>query len=215
MSSLLSGVADPSFQERPNLLKVTVAGRWEEALTWPSDGPPDLDAVARLLPDAPDVACEAFFGPSFFGLRRTGTPADRLAAVERFAGWAAAASTGAAFFTAVAASGVPLARDFEYAELGAEGAWNSVGAVAVPRPCDTLASFDRFWDSLRGSDLARDTAHDKALEFSFANGDGTSHWFGMPVSTEQRLVRTDVSRVLSRFCDDRPPPALRRAPVIP
>ena len=196
MSSLLSGVADPSFQERPNLLKVTVAGRWEEALTWPSDGPPDLDAVARLLPDAPDVACEAFFGPSFFGLRRTGTPADRLAAVERFAGWAAAASTGAAFFTAVAASGVPLARDFEYAELGAEGAWNSVGAIAIPGRA-TRWRLRPLLGLVAGSDLARDTAHDKALEFSFANGDGTSHWFGMPVSTEQRLVRTDVSRVLS------------------
>jgi hypothetical protein len=38
--------------------------------------------------------------------------------------------------------------------------------------------------------VGQDRDHHKALEFSFDNGDSTTHWFALPVSRGELLDRT-------------------------
>lgn len=132
---------------------------------------------------ARDVACEAFFGEAFFGVRFVGP--DPATSVTSFAH----ALAGPDFFPAVVRDlGLPLAQRFTYAEVGAEGAWRSVGAFRIADPAHP------DWAVLMGSPVWHDTRHNKALEFSFDNGDGTTHWFALPLGRE--LTRTRVAEVL-------------------
>jgi hypothetical protein len=96
---------------------------------------------------------------------------------------------------------VPLGRAFRYAEIGAEGAWNSVGAFRIDDPGNAFEGFDELWRDVSQSAVGRDTTHQKALEFSYDNGrgDGTSHWFALPVSSGQALDRSMVKSALQRF----------------
>ena len=95
--------------------------------------------------------------------------------------------------------GIPLARDFRFAEVGAEGAWNSVGPFRIDDPAAALAGFEEMWQELTNAAVGRDLEHDKALEFSYANGDGSTHWIALPVSDQhKRLDRGMVAAALVR-----------------
>ena len=139
----------PAFAGRPDFGKVAVDGLWEEAITFLPGGVPDVRGG--------NVACEAFWGKAFFGLR---TPE-----VARFS----AAMTQPDFFAAIERE-FGLGGEFAFAEIGAEGAWLSVGAFRVERALD--------WAALEASPVWLDTTHDKALEFSF---DGGRYWFALPL----------------------------------
>jgi hypothetical protein len=177
-------VDHPCFRGAPDVGKMARDGRWEEAVTF---APGDLlveAQVRELLHGAQDVACEAFFGEAFFGMRFLG--ADPAPSVTAFA----RALTLPDFFAALPE--VPLAQRFEFAEIGAEGAWNSVG----PYRLDDLHPSDDLWADLQEASVWADTAHEKALEFSFANGDGSTHWFAFPVSRDRRIERTMMEDAL-------------------
>jgi hypothetical protein len=173
----------PAFAGAPDKGKVALDGAWEQALTF---RPGELIREAEVPPmvaAATDVACEAFFGDAFFGLRHVGPDA------RRFVVTFGQALAGPDFFAAL--THLPLAQDLQYAEIGAEGAWRSVG----PYRLDSLDP-DGVWVGLQSTAVARDTVHDKALEFSFGNGDGTTHWFALPVSRAGHLDRDLLEQAL-------------------
>lgn len=194
----------PWFGSAPQSGKLAVSGQWEQAVVFsPGDFGTEPE-VRELLRDDHDVACEAFFGEAFFGVRRRGLVHDLALFVVTFAKALGSARSGGEFFTAISDGlGIPLARDFEFAELGAEGAWGSVGPLRIDDPGMALAHMDRTWGELRSSAVGSQREYSLALEFSFDNGDGTAHWFALPVSHDGRIARGAVEDALRYFCRTR------------
>lgn len=157
----------PAFAGRPDFGKVAVDGVWEEAITFLPGEVPGIRGE--------NVACEAFFGKAFFGLR---TPD-----VARFS----AAMTQPDFFAAIERE-FGLGGEFAFAEIGAEGAWRSVGAFRIQGAID--------WPALQAAPVWSDTTHDKALEFSF---DGGRFWFALPLG--RVLDRDRVEEALRALQD--------------
>jgi len=172
------------FRSAPDSGKLAVDGQWERAVGFRPGELPDLGRITG------EVACEAFFGEAFFGVRRRGPVAVLEAFVAAFTGAMAAAADGDAFFATVRTDlGIALREKFLFAELGAEGAWRSVGAIRIDPPV--------VWERITASPLWRDTAYAKAIEFCYDNGDGTTHWFALPVSQGTRIVPEMLLRALS------------------
>ncbi|MBK6764639.1 MAG: hypothetical protein IPG68_15855 [Micrococcales bacterium] len=171
------------FQSTPDSGKLAVAGEWECAVGFRPGEVPDLGGISD------EVACEAFFGDAFFGVRRRGPVAALEAFVTAFTGAMAAAADGPSFFTAVRTDlGIPLRETFLFAELGAEGAWHSMGAVRLDMPV--------VWEKITATPVWQDTTHAKAVEFCYDNGDDTTHWFALPVSRDGRMVPALLSQAL-------------------
>ncbi len=173
--------------------KVAVGGRWEEALVF-QPSPVGPAGLVEHLGTSEEVACEAFFGAAFFGMRVHGPAPARF--VRAFVDAMSGAADGAEFFTAVEGLGVALETGFGFAEVGAEGAWTTVGPFRIERPCDV--DVDVLWERLVASPVGRDRTHDKAVEFTFSGG--ITHWFALPVSTEGVLVRDKLEAALRTFC---------------
>lgn len=165
------------FTGAPDHGKLAVAGRWEEAIRFEPGEPP-------AGPFGDEVACEAFFGKAFFGVRRRGTAGELAEFVTAFA----EAMRGPGFFRHLEAMGIPLRQRFLYAEIGAEGAWNSIGAFRVGDPDVALVEFEDMWEDLKESPVYQDRVYDKALEYVYDNGDGTTHWYAVPLSKDGRLL---------------------------
>lgn len=190
----------PAFSGTPDHLKIAVDGVWEEAVTVAlSDGAAALSGVRTDL--ATDVACEAFFGGAFFGVRQRGTSEQMAGFVDTFATAAVEAGSGPELFDDVAVSlGIPVASHFRYCELGAEGAWRTVGPLRINDPAAALTDTDALWAQVRSSSVGRDASHPKALEFTYANGDDTTtHWFALPVSEGALIDRAALESALSAF----------------
>jgi hypothetical protein len=188
-------VDHPRFAAAPTVGKLAIAGRWEQALVFE---PSDLTAqdVEELLGEHEEISCEAFFGSAFFGVR-THQP-DAVESVLAFASAMRSAASGSAFFAAVRDLGVGLEADFQFAELGAEGAWNSVGPLRIEDPCAALSDANSLWNEVRSSPVGRDLLHDKALEFTFSGG--KAHWFALPVSEQNVISRSRLEEALRAFC---------------
>ena len=149
----------PAFAGRPDFGKVAVAGVWEEAVTFAPGEVPEVRCD--------DVAAEAFWGKAFFGMRT----ADLA--------WFSHAMTEPDFFAVID----PDVRELAFMEIGAEGAWRSVGAFRFTGEPD--------WEALAASPVWQDTTHDKALEFAY---DGGRCWFALPLG--RRLERARVEAAL-------------------
>jgi hypothetical protein len=187
-------IDDPRFSAAPTLGKFAVAGRWEEAVTFrPSQSPSEAQVRAHLG-ESQEVACEAFFGSAFFGVRTYGP--DVAPFVTTFADAMGAAPDGPAFFASMAEIGVDLGTGFAFAELGAEGAWASVGPLRITDPCTVDVS--DLWAQILVSPVGRDTTHGKALEFTFTGG--FTHWFALPVSDGAIMSRDKVVEALRAYC---------------
>lgn len=183
-------IALPSFTPAPELGKLACAGSWETSVSFQRGELISVDGAASLVAGSADVACEAFFGSAFFGMRRTGSSSDLARDVSLFARCLAVAHTGHEFFDLLqAAFDLPLLQVFAHAEIGAEGAWLSVGAYRIDDPSIVSGAFDTHWPRIAASPVGQDISHDKALEFSYHNGgdDGSTHWVALPVSRQHHL----------------------------
>lgn len=191
----------PEFAPAPDIGKLALDGAWEDAVVLRPGWPVDDRTADDWIGGRHDVACEAFFGKAFFGVRHLGGQRELTGFVKTFAAVLGAARTGSDFFTGIGdALGLPLAHDFLFAELGAEGGWRTVGPLRVADPAAALAGFDKWWTLAEKSPVGQDIDHDKALEFSYANGDGTEHWFALPVSQSGVIDRAAVRAALLDFC---------------
>ena len=192
----------PEFEGPAEFGKIALGGHWESAVTFRRGEFVTQTEALAYLGDSREVACEAFFGLPFFGIRLHGDPTELARDIAHFATALQAADSGSQLISTVADNlQVPLGRDFHYAEIGAEGAWNSLGALRIDDPGNALEELDDLWREVSASSVGRDTTHQKVLEFSYDNGRGdeTSHWFALPVSTEEALDRSMVEAALQRF----------------
>ncbi len=180
------------FAAAPTLGKLAMGGRWEDAVVCRPGQRALTDSLVHLG-ESGEVACEAFFGQAFFGVRKHGTG---LAGFVQAFAQAMQASDGPEFFAAVEELGVVLSAQFEFAELGAEGAWSSVGPLRITDPCGVGPEI--LWARFEASAAGRDTTHDKALEFTFSGG--LPHWLALPVSHAGVLSRDLVDAALGSFC---------------
>ena len=192
----------PEFEGPAEFGKIALGGHWESSVTFRGGEFVTQTEALAYLGDSHDVACEAFFGLPFFGIRLHGDPTELARDIARFATSVQTADSGSQLISTVANSlRVPVGRAFRYVEIGAEGAWNSVGAFRIDDPGNALEGFDDLWRDVSESAVGRNTTRHKALEFSYDNGrgDGTSHWFALPVSTGEALDRSMVKSALQRF----------------
>jgi hypothetical protein len=136
-------------------------------------------------------------------MRQVGNSHQLRAFVGAFAAAAATADCGPALFERIAgACGIEIGRHFRYCELGAEGAWQSVGAMRIDDPAAALADTDALWTAVCSAPVAQETSHPKALEFTFANGPGigdATHWFALPVSVGTRIDRAAFEAALAAY----------------
>lgn len=185
-------IDDPRFSAGPTFGKLAVGGRWEQAVVFQPSGFAGPDDVRSHLGGSEEVACEAFFGQAFFGVRVYGPRiADFVVSFARAMG-----SGGPAFFRAMSDLGVVLEEDFRFAELGAEGAWDSVGPLHIDDPC--AADPDVLWADVMDSRIGQDRRYDKALEFTYAGG--LAHWLALPVSEAGTISQVMVQEALQAFC---------------
>jgi hypothetical protein len=189
-------IDDPRFTAAPDLGKLAMDGNWERAVVFHRSQFTSESEVRAYLGQSDEVACEAFFGSAFFGVRVYGPDLARF--VVAFADAMGSATSGSEFFQAVEELGVALGTDFRFAELGAEGAWNSVGPFRINDPWAALADTDALWRDLAASPAGRDTHHDKALEFTYAGG--ATHWLALPVSDAGVISRGMLEESLRTLC---------------
>lgn len=89
----------------------------------------------------------------------------------------------------------------DFGKVAVNGAWEQ--AVSF-RPGEFLGSEEIIAFLSGGQEVAhsavgKDLEHDKALEFSYANGDGSTHWIALPVSHHSKqLDREMVAAALAR-----------------
>jgi hypothetical protein len=184
------------FTSAPDAGKLAIAGEWENAIAFAPGEYTEQTQALEYLGTSPEVACEAFFQKAFFGARRSGTPDQLAHFVTTFARAIRDARTGEDFFATLRRDlGVRPDGTFLYAELGAEGAWASVGPVRI----DPLAPRAAALAAVAQSLLAHDVAHDKALEFTYDNGDGTTHWVAWPVSDDHEIDPALLDQALDWF----------------
>jgi hypothetical protein len=175
---------------------LAIAGSWENAVAFAPGEFTEQTQALEYLGSSPEVACEAFFGKAFFGARRSGSPDQLADFIASFARAIRDAPTGEDFFAALRGDlGIRLDGTFLYAELGAEGAWASVGPVRI----DPMAPRTAALAAVAQSPLARDADHDKALEFTYDNGDGTTQWVAWPVSQDCEIDPAMLDQALDWF----------------
>ncbi len=190
-------INDSAFATAPTLCKVATGGHWERAVVFQPGQMPSEAEVLERFGSPEEVACEAFFGQAFFGVRKHGP--DVAGFVVAFTDALASAGSGQDFFRSMAGMGIILETGFQFAEIGAEGAWNSVGAFRIMDPCAALKHIDSVWREIAAAPVGQDTAHNKAVEFTFAAG--ATHWLALPVSESGVLARAPLEEALRTFCD--------------
>lgn len=73
-------------------------------------------------------------------------------------------------------------------------------------PANALLMVEQLWNDLISSPVGLNKTHPKAIEFAFANGDGTTHWIACPISDSTPPFNLDKDKLfetLSLFCASR------------
>jgi hypothetical protein len=193
-----------NFSQRPDRGQFAVDGKWEEAVSFAPGKFRTEAEVVEYLGNRTEVAFEAFFQDSFFGIRRRGTTDDLVQFLLASAEALHAAKPGRFFQMLSSSIGIPLAERFKYAEVGAEGDWKSVGPFAIPNPKFALDSLDSLWIELLKSPVGRNGTRPKAIEFAYENDDSTTHWFAFPASENvlpYAISYIKIKNALESFCE--------------
>lgn len=176
------------FDVAPDFGKVAFGGEWEKALRVERGQLCSGPEAAVVVGSARELACEAFFGKAFIGVRRHGSPAHLSQCLVAFGRALSDARDGSDYLRRI---GVPSLKKFLFAELGAEGAWTSVGALRVDATTDVATVF--------ASSVGVDAVHDKALELTYDIGGGDTCWFAWPVSKDGLLDEVLLAEAVGRI----------------
>ncbi len=197
-----SGILEsPHFSGPPSLGKMASGGEWERAENFLPGEYTSEDEVKRYLGSKEEIACEAFFGDTFFGARKRGRPDDLLRFVLDFNRAFASSTSGGDFFRRVEERpGIPVGKGFLFAEVGAVDAWKSVGPFRIDDPCAALERFEELVSRLERSPAGLEHEHPKAVEFAFEGG-GFEHWIALPVSEGSAIVPSMLQDALRRWCE--------------
>lgn len=174
-----------AFRSPPSFGQLAADGEWEKAVKFSPDEFQKESEVRDYLGQRTEVAFEAFFDGAFFGVRRRGTPEILVRFILEAARAFYSSRSGPEMFLAIADSECfSLANEFLTSEIGAVNAWLSVGAFSLPDPISAVTDFDAIWETLQLHPVSQNSTHQKAIEFAFDNGDGTTHWFAFLVSSD-------------------------------
>jgi len=194
-------LGSPLFNAPPSLGKMAAGGEWERAEVFQPGGFTSEAEVKRYLGSKDEIACEAFFGDTFFGARKRGRPDDLLRFVLDFNRAFASSTSGGDFFRRVEERpGIPVGKGFLFAEVGAVDAWKSVGPFRIDDPCAALERFEELVSRLERSPAGLEHEHPKAVEFAFEGG-GFEHWIALPVSEGSAIVPSMLQDALRRWCE--------------
>ncbi len=184
------------FKKSPNLGQLAVNGEWERAVAFEPGRFCELEEARRYLGSRREVAFEAFFDDAFFGIRHTGESENLSQIIVNYSRAISSSGNGYEFFKIISQdSAICLAQKFKHAEIGAVNAWNSVGAFLIADPIASLSDFDEMWKNISLAPVSHNTTHRKAIEFAFDNGDGTTHWFAFPISTDAPPFEIEMDKL--------------------
>jgi len=162
--------------KKPSLAQFAVDGIWEEAFSFMQGKEPNDEILEKKFLDKDDLAFEAFFDNSFFGLRNnskyTSLEFSKIC-TKNFS----ICSNGYELLKnlAVDLESEPFFNKLEFLELGAVNAWRSVGSVKFE-----LNNLANSWHQLLKAPVFKDEKHLKVIELAY---NGTfKHWYALPVS---------------------------------
>jgi hypothetical protein len=168
----------PQFRSAPTRIQFAKDGAWEQAWAFAGRGLPARSDLRAYLAGRTEIAFEAFFGRSFFGVRFVGEPAEVEAFAARCLDVAAVRGSLEVFRRRL---GLPLLDEMPaFAEVGCVNAWRRVGAVRVWERGQAAMDFGTMWRAALRSPAGRDSSHAKAIEFAYESP--LPHWLGLPVS---------------------------------
>lgn len=178
-------ISYPPFQSLPDRGQLAINGNWAQALRF-SRGEAISESVVRaFLGNGNEVAMEAFFGDAFFGVRQLGATDHLIHLVHSFAEAMSVAHSGQEFFAKIEHTfNLRLGDAVQFAEIGAVDAWKNVGPFRIDIPTIASAEFEKLWEQVQAAPVYQNQTHPKAIEFAFHNGDGTTHWFAIPLSRD-------------------------------
>ncbi len=167
------------LKKRPNLAQFAINGIWEEAFSFTQNSIPKQKIISEKFSGIDDLAFEAFFDNSFFGLRNnskyTSLEFSKIC-IKNFLN----CSNGYELLENLALDlhSEPFLRKLEFLELGAVNAWKSVGSVKLE-----LNDLIINWEELSKASVFKDKEHIKSIELAYS---GTfKHWFALPVSSSE------------------------------
>lgn len=188
------------FSSSPDFGKIAVDGKWEEAIVYLPGQLEDKINIFEYVKNRNEVACEAFFGKSFFGMRKQGSESDLANFIFEFSKSIEISQDASGFFDQVSKFiDFQIAEKFLFAEVGAVDAWNNIGAYKIVDPVKELSSLDQLLVNLSKSNVGIDHLHDKAIEFAYANGDGTTHWVALSVSQNNDISELKLEEILNFY----------------
>ncbi|MBX3604617.1 MAG: hypothetical protein KF788_05075 [Piscinibacter sp.] len=182
----------PQFRSAPTRIQFAKDGAWEQAWAFAGGGLPPRSDLRAYLAGRTEIAFEAFFGRSFFGVRFVGEPAEVEAFAARCLDTAEVRGPLEVFRRRL---GLPLLDEMPaFAEVGCVNAWRSVGAIRIWERGQPAMDFGTMWSAALRSAAGRDTSHAKAIEFAYESP--LPHWLGLPVSEPHE--RNHLSAALLR-----------------
>lgn len=168
----------PHFRSAPTRIQFAKDGAWEHAWAFVGSGLPPRSDLRAYIARRTEIAFEAFFGRSFFGVRFVGEPAEVQAFAARCLDAAAVRGPLEVFRRRL---GLPLLDEMPaFAEVGCVNAWRSVGPVRIWERGQVSVDFGTMWRAVLRSPAGRDSCHAKAIEFAYESP--APYWLGMPVS---------------------------------
>jgi hypothetical protein len=171
------------FRSAPTRIQFAKDGAWEQAWAFASGGLPARSDLRAYLAGRIEIAFEAFFGRSFFGVRIVGEPAEVEAFAARCLDAAAVRGPLDVFHRRL---GLPLLDEMPaFAEVGCVNAWRSVGATRIWERGQVATDFGTMWRAALRSPVVRHPDQAKAIKFVYESP--LPHWLGLPVSEPHEL----------------------------
>ena len=171
----------PQFRTAATRFQFAKDGHWEQAWGFRVGCLPARSDLHAYLDQRTEVAFEAFFGRSFFGVRFVGEPAEVEAFAARCLDAATARGPLEVFRRQLGLASLDEVPAF--ADVGCVNAWRSVGAVRIWKRGQAAMDFEAVWRAALRSPAGRDSSHPKAIEFAYESP--LPHWLGLPVSEPQ------------------------------
>ena len=93
-TTIVDMIKHPNFSMSPTVMKVAENAEWERAKIFRVEEYTGHAQISSFVQNREEIACEAFFKDTFFGLRRRGSPQEILRFVQTFADITTSAQSG-------------------------------------------------------------------------------------------------------------------------
>ncbi|EGG94303.1 hypothetical protein IMCC1989_106 [gamma proteobacterium IMCC1989] len=192
-----------AFSIPPDKGQFAINGDWENPICFLPSSVSEIDALIDTLKGSDSISFEAFFGTHFIGVRNNDKTSSG-AFIKNCINAVSNSESGEGLLEQLAlVFNVPiLGQSFNFAELGAEGIWNTLGGIKLELS-DSESLSEPTWECIVNSHVYKNTSHIKAIELA-CDGD-YHHWIAIPVSkpdfpfkVERKLVEVAIKLVQLR-----------------